>query len=206
MVCGSQGNAVGVAFTPEGDMFASGTFLAPNSMGAGLRDALVHCVDGGEYPVRDRVLNEHKRTGDLLPPLDAPGRGRRQRSDDLPRGALGDDSRGNLFSALFNMHKIMRHKLERDRRHLRLPQRGFPGLERHRLSSDRRSRRRRRQPAGDRHRRLVPHRLPDVANRQARGAGRDLSRAPHGHRENDRPARTGNSMGFTESAMRWRSC
>ena len=69
VVCGSQGNAVGVAFTPEGDMFASGTFLAPNSMGAGLRDALVHCIDGGEYPVRDRVLNEHKRTGDLLPPL-----------------------------------------------------------------------------------------------------------------------------------------
>ena len=27
---------------------------------------------------------------------------------------LGDDSRGNLFSALFNMHKIMRHRLERD--------------------------------------------------------------------------------------------
>jgi hypothetical protein len=28
--------------------------------------------------------------------------------------ALGDDFRGNLFSALFNMHKIVRHKLERD--------------------------------------------------------------------------------------------
>ena len=69
VVCGSQGNAVGVAFTDEGDMFASGTFLAPNSMGAGLRDALIHCVDGGEYPVRDRTLHEHKRTGDLLPPL-----------------------------------------------------------------------------------------------------------------------------------------
>ena len=40
VVCGSQGNAVGVAFTTAGDMFASGTFLAPNSMGAGLRDAL----------------------------------------------------------------------------------------------------------------------------------------------------------------------
>jgi putative heme-binding domain-containing protein len=113
-VCGSQGNAVGVAFTPEGDMFASGTFLAPNSMGAGLRDALVHCVDGGEYPVRDRTLNEHKRTGDLLPPLTHLGVA--AASDlTIARGdALGEGYRGNLFSALFNMHKIMRHKLERD--------------------------------------------------------------------------------------------
>ena len=69
VVCGAQGNGVGVAFTVEGDAFACGTFLAPDSMGAGLRDALIHCVDGGEYPVRDRVLNEHRRTGDLLPPL-----------------------------------------------------------------------------------------------------------------------------------------
>ncbi len=114
VVCGSQGNAVGVVFTDEGDMFASGTFLAPNSMGAGLRNALVHCVDGGEYPVRDRMLNEHKRTGDLLPPLTHLGV---SAASDLMlcRGdALGRDCRGNLFSALFNMHKIMRHKIVRD--------------------------------------------------------------------------------------------
>jgi putative membrane-bound dehydrogenase-like protein len=114
VVCGSQGNAVGVVFTDAGDMFASGTFLAPNSMGAGLRDALVHCVDGGEYPVRDRTLNEHKRTGDLLPPLTHLGVAA---ASDLMicRGdALGDDYQGNLFSALFNMHKIMRHKIESD--------------------------------------------------------------------------------------------
>ncbi len=113
VVCGSQGNAVGVAFTDEGDMFASGTFLAPNSMGAGLRDALVHCVDGGEYPVRDRTLNEHKRTGDLLPPLTHLGVAA---ASDLMicRGdAWGEEFRGNLFSALFNMHKIMRHKIDR---------------------------------------------------------------------------------------------
>jgi putative membrane-bound dehydrogenase-like protein len=114
VVCGSQGNAVGVAFTREGDMFSSGTYLAPNSMGAGLRDALVHCVDGAEYPVRDRILNEHKRTGDLLPPLTHLGV---SASSDLMlcRGdALGEASRGQLFSALFNMRKIMRHNIARD--------------------------------------------------------------------------------------------
>ncbi len=113
VVCGSQGNAVGVAFTSEGDMFASGTFLAPNSMGAGLRDALVHCVDGGEYPVRDRTLNEHKRTGDLLPPLTHLGVAAASDLTICRGNALGEEFRGNLFSALFNMHKIMRHKIER---------------------------------------------------------------------------------------------
>ena len=114
VVCGSQGNAVGVVFSPEGDMFASGTFLAPNSMGAGLRDALGHCVDGAEYPVRDRTLNEHKRTGDVLPPLAHLGV---SASSDLMicrSDNWGDAYRGNLFSALFNMHKVMRHKIERD--------------------------------------------------------------------------------------------
>ncbi len=111
VLSGSQGNAVGVAFTREGDTFSSGTYLAPNWMGAELRDALVHCIDGAEYPVRDRILNEHKRTGELLPPLTHLGFAA---SSDLTicRGdALGEASRGQLFSALFNMHKIMRHNI-----------------------------------------------------------------------------------------------
>ncbi len=112
VVCGSQGNAVGVAFSPSGDMFASGTFLAPNSMGAGLRDALVHCIDGAEYPVRDRTLNEHKRTGDLLPPLTHLGVAAASDLTICRNPSWGDEYRGNLFSALFNMHKVMRHTLE----------------------------------------------------------------------------------------------
>lgn len=60
------------------------------------------------------MLNEHKRTGDLLPPLTHLGV---SAASDLMlcRGdALGRDCRGNLFSALFNMHKIMRHKIVRN--------------------------------------------------------------------------------------------
>jgi putative membrane-bound dehydrogenase-like protein len=112
VVSGTQGNGVGVVFDQAGDMFTCGTFLAPDSMGAGLRDALVHCIDGGEYPVRDRVLNEHKRTGpDLLPPLAHLGVA--AGSDlELYRGtAFGPEYQGNLFSCLFNMHKIGRHVL-----------------------------------------------------------------------------------------------
>ncbi len=113
VVCGSQGNAVGVAFTHCGDMFASGTFLAPDSMGAGLRDAVIHCVDGGEYPVRGRDLNEHKRTGDLLPPLTHLGVSAASDLMVCRGGQLGEESLGDLFSAQFNLHKVLRHRLQR---------------------------------------------------------------------------------------------
>ena len=114
VVCGAQGNGVGVAFTPEGEGFASGTFLAPDSMGAGLRDAIIHCVEGGNYPIRDRVLDELKRTGDLLPPLTHLGVAAAA-DITIYRGTnFGANYEGNLFSALFNMHKIVRHVIERD--------------------------------------------------------------------------------------------
>ena len=65
----AMGNPVEVAFTPEGEPIACGTFLSPESQGAGFRDALIHCVYGGLYSVRDRELSTQKRTGDPLPPL-----------------------------------------------------------------------------------------------------------------------------------------
>src|SRR4029078_5473099 len=104
-----QGSARACAFWPGGDLFASGTFLAPNSMGAGLRDALVHCIDGAEYPVRDRTLNEHKRTGELLPPLSHLGVAAASDLEIIRGSAFGPEYEGNLFAALFNMHKVTRH-------------------------------------------------------------------------------------------------
>jgi putative heme-binding domain-containing protein len=82
-------------------------------MGQGLRDAIIHCVLGGVYSVRDRNLKEDKRTGDLLPPVSqlgvAAGSGLLR-----PRGGdFGDDETLNLFSAQFNMHGVFRHRLER---------------------------------------------------------------------------------------------
>jgi hypothetical protein len=43
----AMGNPVEVAFTPEGEPIACGTFLSPEAQGAGFRDALIHCVYGG---------------------------------------------------------------------------------------------------------------------------------------------------------------
>jgi putative heme-binding domain-containing protein len=114
IVCGAQGNPVEVDWLPEGDFFISGTFWAPDSFGGGLRDALVHGVEGGEYPVRDRIYNDRKRTGELLPVLvpmiaTAPSGMTIYRS-----GAVDPTWSTNLFCTYFNTHKVMRHVLERD--------------------------------------------------------------------------------------------
>jgi len=112
IVCGCQGNPVEVDWTPEGDFFISGTFWAPDTFGGGLRDALIHGVEGGEYAVRDRVYTDRKRTGDFLPVMvpmiaTAPAGMVLAKSD-----ALG--FKGNLLCTYFNPHKVKRHILERD--------------------------------------------------------------------------------------------
>jgi putative membrane-bound dehydrogenase-like protein len=112
IVSGCQGNPVEVDWTPEGDFFISGTFWAPDSFGGGLRDALIHGVEGGEYAVRDRVYTDRKRTGDFLPVMvpmiaTAPAGMVIAKSD-----ALG--LKGNLLCTYFNPHKVQRHILERD--------------------------------------------------------------------------------------------
>jgi putative membrane-bound dehydrogenase-like protein len=114
IVCGTQGNPVEVDWLPEGDFFVSGTFWAPDSFGGGLRDALIHGVEGGEYAVRDRVYNDRKRTGDFLPVLipmiaTAPSGMMTVRS-----GALGTEYLGNVLCTYFNTHKVQRHVVERD--------------------------------------------------------------------------------------------
>jgi putative heme-binding domain-containing protein len=114
VVSSGLGNPVAVDFTAEGEAIACGTFFAPTSMGEDARDAIIHCIQGGIFPVRDRVLHEDPSTGELLAPLvhlgvAAPSGLRRA------RGAPSDDEGGLVFySALFNMHKVQRHRLKRD--------------------------------------------------------------------------------------------
>ncbi|MEP6662591.1 MAG: PVC-type heme-binding CxxCH protein [Verrucomicrobiota bacterium] len=113
MVSGVHGNCVGAAFTPEGEPFACGTFYG--TMGVGSRDAIIHCVDGAEYPVLDLgISNEHKHTGELMPALTHFGVAAASGLTRYRGENFGAEFQGNLFSALFNMHKVMRHVLERD--------------------------------------------------------------------------------------------
>src|SRR5581483_12365811 len=94
--------------------FACGTFLSPESQGAGLRDALIHCVYGGLYAVRDRSLAAETRTGDLLPPLAQLGIAAGSGLVCARGGPFGDDSHPVLYAALFNRHSVTRTLLERD--------------------------------------------------------------------------------------------
>ncbi len=104
---GGMDNPVEVAFTDEGEAFATVNIIAGNPR----NDAIIQCVEGGAFP---KEGNRHfRRTGDLLPTtIDlgwvAPAGLLRYRS-----GALGPGTEGNLFSALFNVRKVQRHAIER---------------------------------------------------------------------------------------------
>jgi putative membrane-bound dehydrogenase-like protein len=110
VLTGGMDNPVEVVFTPGGERIISTTFLQHPA--GGKRDGLIHAVYGGVYGKVHDVLDDHKKTGDLLPPLTHLG-------PSAPCGlalygsrALGEEYHGNLFTALFNLHKVTRHRLE----------------------------------------------------------------------------------------------
>jgi putative membrane-bound dehydrogenase-like protein len=111
VMSGGMDNPVGAAFTPEGELIFSCTFYT--SPRQGLRDALVHAVEGGAYPKVNRVLDGVKRTGELLPALAHLGVAAVAGITAYQSGAFGDAYTGNIFSAQFNMHKVGRHILHR---------------------------------------------------------------------------------------------
>ena len=118
-------------------------------------------IEGGVFPWHD-VLNEFKRTGDLLPAVGRSRLGRAGRADAVPRRVL----RRRITATTSSPPSSTRTASSATRRARRG---GLPGRrartsstsQRPRLPPDRRAGGRRRQPARRRHRRLVPHRLPD---------------------------------------------
>jgi putative membrane-bound dehydrogenase-like protein len=126
--CAAIGNAVKVAFTAEGEPLTHGTYALSGTDGYAFaknkyvpsgneRDALIHCVEGGVYPIKDRNAMEQrgvKQPGDLLPVLYrldavAPSGLLRYRGE-----AFGPAYRDNLFGALFGARKVLRYVLQRD--------------------------------------------------------------------------------------------
>jgi putative membrane-bound dehydrogenase-like protein len=126
--CAGIGNPVIVTFTAEGEPLTNGTFALTGTDGNAFarnkpvppgneRDALIHCVPGGVYPIKDRNAAEQrgvKQTGDLLPLLYrldavAPSGLVRYRGE-----ALGPAYRDNLFAAQFGARTVKRYVLRRD--------------------------------------------------------------------------------------------
>jgi putative membrane-bound dehydrogenase-like protein len=114
MAGGGFDNSIELAFMPSGETVGTMTyFIEPQ---AGMRDAIMHWVEGGTYPKNNPVIEKDKfiLTGDLMPVMNkmarvAPSGIMRYRGN-----TMGKEYQGNLFSAEFNTGRIMRHKVIAD--------------------------------------------------------------------------------------------
>jgi putative membrane-bound dehydrogenase-like protein len=110
VMVGGMDNPVDVSFTAAGEHILSATFVEQPQ--AGRRDGLIHAVYGGVYGKPNAVVDNHKRTGELMPVLT-------QLGPAVPAGltrytstAFGQGFRDNFFAAMFNLRKVTRHVLE----------------------------------------------------------------------------------------------
>ncbi|MBL7699283.1 MAG: HEAT repeat domain-containing protein [Chitinophagaceae bacterium] len=111
---GGMNNPVEVTYTEAGEVIGTETYFTDPR--AGERDALVYWIEGGVYPKPNENITRDKlvRTGELMPVISkfsrvAPSGITRYRGN-----ILGDDFKDNLFSAQFNTHRVLRHKLIRE--------------------------------------------------------------------------------------------
>jgi putative heme-binding domain-containing protein len=108
VLCRGFENLVEVVFTPRGDIIGTVNWFQRPS--GGLRDALVHLVDGGLYPLLADRGTPQPVTGDFLPPISlfpAVALSGLERY----RGAAFAGMQGQLFSAQHNARKVGRHVL-----------------------------------------------------------------------------------------------
>lgn len=108
---GGYDNAVELAFMPSGETIGTMTyFIEPQ---AGMRDALMHWVEGGVYPKPNPVIekDQFKLTGDLMPVMTKMARVAPSGLMRYRGSAFGKEYSGNIFSAEFNTGRIMRHQI-----------------------------------------------------------------------------------------------
>ena len=109
VMTGGMDNPVEVVFTPGGERIFSTTFLQQPA--GGFRDGLIHAIYGGVYGKDHNVLDNHPRTGALMPILKHLGAAAPCGLARLESTQLGGDYRDNVLACLFNMHKVTRHVL-----------------------------------------------------------------------------------------------
>ncbi len=109
VMTGGMDNPVGLAWSPEGDLFLSGTFF--QNPAGGKRDGLIHVLYGGVYGKENDVLEGHPRTGDLLPMMTHLGPAAPAGLARYESTVFGSEFQNNLFVCQFNLHKVSRHVL-----------------------------------------------------------------------------------------------
>ena len=112
VMTGGMDNPVEVAFSPSGERFFTTTFLQNPQNGR--RDGIIHAIYGGVYGKVHDVIDDHKRTGDLMPVLTHLGPAAACGLTRYASRVFGEDFQDNLFATLFNLHKVTRHVLEPD--------------------------------------------------------------------------------------------
>jgi putative membrane-bound dehydrogenase-like protein len=110
VMTGGMDNPVDVAFTSAGERLLTATFLEHPQLDR--RDGLIHAIYGGLYGKAHAVIDNHKRTGDLMPALTHLGAAAPAGLTRYASRVFGDEYRDNFFAALFNLQKVTRHVLE----------------------------------------------------------------------------------------------
>ena len=96
VMTGGMDNPVAVAFTTTGERIFSTTFL--QNPGGGKRDGLIHAIYGGVYGKVHDVIDDHPRTGDIMPVLVHLGPARALRAYPLWFGCIRRRLSGTIFS------------------------------------------------------------------------------------------------------------
>lgn len=114
IAAGGMNNPVELTFTRAGEPIGTETYFTDPK--AGERDALVYWTEGGVYPKPNSNIDRDSlvRTGDLMPVVSKYSRVAPSGIASYRSTALGEDFRNNLFSAQFNTHRVIRHKLLRE--------------------------------------------------------------------------------------------
>ena len=113
MMTGGMDNPVGVAFTPEGEVMFTSTFIDFSQ--PGYRDGIGHAILGGVFGKANNALDDGRvrRTGpELLHPFVQFGAGAPSGLCRYESAAFGEGYRDNLFASLFNLRKITRHAIK----------------------------------------------------------------------------------------------
>lgn len=112
VMTGGMDNPVEVAFSREGEVFFTSTFIDFSQ--PGFRDGIGHATYGAVFGKENDVLNDRavKRTGPkLTQPFIQFGAGAPSGLCRYESDVFGAGYKDNLFASLFNLHKITRHEL-----------------------------------------------------------------------------------------------
>lgn len=111
---GGMNNPVGLAFTAASEPLGTMTYFTEPS--AGQRDALIYWTEGGVYPKPNSNIQRDNLplTGELMPVVSKYSRVAPAGVSRYQNVTLGEAYHNTLFSAQFNTHRIINHKLTRN--------------------------------------------------------------------------------------------